>query len=291
MEKAPAPVAHESEVACGGFITQAPPSTQFEIVGSEEEQEQRLYSEGDYVFINAGASEGMKVGQEFSAVRPRGRFKSTFSKKKGSLGIYTQELGWLRVVRVRNHVSVAFVVHSCDNLLNGDLLRAVQQRLTPASRQDAVLDRFAEPTGKQTGRIVLARDGREALTRDDVVFIDLGAEDNVKPGDYLTVFRPAGKGIIVEYGAEITANARRGYESNHFHGGKLSNQAQRLKDPGAGMLHSETVTTPGIRKRRPPVPRKIVGEIVVLHVEGRTATAVLTRVAQEVHPGDFVELQ
>lgn len=291
-ESAPAPAAHESEMVCGGFIAQTPPSTQYEIVGSEEEQEQRLYSEGDNLFINAGASEGVKVGQEFSVVRPRGRFKSTFSRKKGSLGVYTQELGWLRVIRVREHSAVAFVVRSCDNLLNGDLLLGTAPpRAAFTSRQDEVLDHFAEPTGKQTGRIVLSRDSREVLTRDNVVFIDLGTEDNVKPGDYLTVFRPFGRGNIVSDRAETAANARHGYESDHFRGGKLSNLSQRLKDPGASMLYSETVKTPDIVKRRPSVPRKVVGELVILRVEGRTATAVITRVVQEVHTGDFVEVQ
>ncbi len=49
--------------------------------------------------------------------------------------------------------------------------------------------------------------------------------------------------------------------------------------------------TPKILRSRPPVPRKVVGEVVVLHVEARTATAVITRVAQEIHTGDYVELQ
>jgi hypothetical protein len=39
------------------------------------------------------------------------------------------------------------------------------------------------------------------------------------------------------------------------------------------------------------MPRKIVGEMVVLNVQARTATAVITRVAQEIHTGDFVEVK
>jgi hypothetical protein len=51
------------------------------------------------------------------------------------------------------------------------------------------------------------------------------------------------------------------------------------------------ITTPDIKDDRPRMPRKIVGELVVLSVQQRTATAVITRIAQEVHTGDFVELQ
>jgi hypothetical protein len=39
------------------------------------------------------------------------------------------------------------------------------------------------------------------------------------------------------------------------------------------------------------VPRKVVGEAVVLNVQSRTATVVITRVAQEIHTGDFVEVK
>jgi hypothetical protein len=51
------------------------------------------------------------------------------------------------------------------------------------------------------------------------------------------------------------------------------------------------MTTPEVKRRRPPMPRKIVGEIVLLNVQARTATAVITRVAQEIHTGDFVEVK
>jgi hypothetical protein len=283
------PAAHESESACGGFIEQNPQASVGQVVGGFHETERRLFAQGDLVYIDAGAQAGVREGQEFSVVRPRGRFSSKFSKK-GSLGVYTQEVGRLRVVRVRDRVSVAEVRTACSDLLLGDLLRPYAPREVPPARADVAFDLFAQPTGKQTGRIVLARDGREALSRDDVVFIDLGAEDNLKVGDYLTVFRPEGHGTIINYPAEVAANSRRGYESNERHGGQFSNQTQRVRDVN-GPASGETVNTPEIKRGRPTVPRKVVGELVVLRVEGRTATAVITRVAQEIYTGDAVEVQ
>lgn len=282
--------ARASELACGGFISQAPPAVQFELVGSDLEDERRIYTQGNHVYLSGGAQQGVRVGQEFSVVRPRGQFSSEFTRKKGSLGVYSQEIGRVRVVRVRDQVSVAEVVRSCDGLLLGDLLRPAPQRPQITQRPALPLDRFAEPTGRQTGRIVLAREGREVLTRDNVVFIDLGAEDNLRAGDYLTVYRPEGHGTIVNYGGEIVPNARGDYESEEFQGGEFSNQSQRLKNPG-GSRFGDPVKTPEIKKRRPPVPRKVVGELLVLHVEGRAATAVVTRVAQEIFTGDAVEVQ
>ena len=288
----PQAVTGSNNLYCSGFIQYAPAPNNLQIVGGEEEQSKRVYGQGDIVYINAGAQQGVQAGQEYLVVRPRGQWKSRFSKKKGWLGVYTQEVGIIRVLRVKEQVSVAEVKSSCDNLLLGDLLRAAPQRVAPFRRPDERLDRFADPSGKQTGRIVLARDTQEMLSRDQVVFIDLGTEDNVKPGDYLTIYRPVGRGNITRFrDEEVTPTANSGFESNIFKGGKFSNKAQRVKDANGTGIFGPMVTTPDIQRERPRLPRKIVGEMVILSVQQRTAAAVITRVAQEIHTGDYVEVQ
>jgi hypothetical protein len=290
--KSPPRVATGNELYCGGFIQYAPAPNKLQIVGGEEEQEQRIYAQGDVVYINAGSNQGVTVGQEYSVVRPRGQFSSDFTRKKGYLGVYTQELGRLRVLDVKERVSVARVIYSCEMMLLGDLLRAANERVAPFTRNEVALDRFADPTGKQKGRIVLARDGRETPTVNDIIYIDLGTEDNIKPGDYFTIYRPLGTGNVTRYrDEEITPTASAGFESERFKGGKFSNKAQRVQDPNNTGVYGPTITSPDVKNSRPPMPRKIVGEIVVLSVQQRTATAVITRIAQEVHTGDFVELQ
>lgn len=292
VQKGPLPVTGNTNLYCAGFIQIAPEPNNLQIVGGEEEQEQNTYAQGDYVYINAGAQQSVRVGQEYIVVRPRGRFKTRLTKKKGSLGVFTQELGALRVVEVKDLVSLAIVTRTCDTILMGDLLRPEPQRVAPLTRQEEKLDRFADPSGKQRGRIVLARDSREALSRDQIVFIDLGAEDNVKVGDYLTISRPLGKGNISRFhDEEISTANQEGFQSNIFRGGKFSNKAQRVKDPNKTEIYTPTIVTPDVIAARPPMPRKIVGEMVILSVQQRTATAVITRVAQEVHTGDDVEVQ
>ena len=295
-DEGPARVAGRTDLYCSGFIQYVPfPTPAVQIIGGEQEQEQRVYAEGDYVFVDAGSQQGVRVGQTFSVVRPRGRVTSKFTRKKGYLGVYVRELGQLRVVEVKERVSVAYVETSCEVMLNGDLVQPSPQRLAPSARAEGALDRFADSTGKQTGRIVLARDSREMVSRDQIVFIDLGAEDQIKAGDYFTVYRPAGTGTVTTFeNEEIMPPTNAGFGSDRFGGGKYSNQSQRTKDypntPGL-YIRKEAVTTHEIKGNRPPVPRKVVGELVVLSVQTRTATAIITRVAQEIHTGDYVELQ
>jgi hypothetical protein len=288
-------VAGRTDTYCAGFIQYAPAPINPEIVGGEQEQEQRTYVEGDIVYINAGAQQGINVGQEFAIVRPRGQLTSPFTTKKGWLGVYMQELGQLRVTNVKDRVSVAVITNSCEAVLLGDLLRQVNNRVAPLERSEVTLDRFADPTGKQRGRIVMSRDAREHLSKNHIVYIDLGAEDSVKAGDYLTIYRPVGGGNVTRVeNEEIARSQSGGFESDRYRGGKFSSQSQRSKDysntPGL-FFKNEPVTTHEIKGYRPALPRKIVGEMVILHVQTRTATAIITRTAQEVHTGDFVELQ
>ncbi|HEX8180815.1 MAG TPA: hypothetical protein VF525_14795 [Pyrinomonadaceae bacterium] len=287
-----ATIAQEAELYCGGFIEYAPASNYLQVVGGEQEQEQNTYGEGDLVFINAGANQGIREGAEYMAVRPRGQFTSKWTKKKGWLGVYTQEIGRMRVVRVKAETSVALVTQSCDMILHGDLLRSVPARTSPVAPVDPVFDRFADPSGKQRGRIVLARDLREMPSVSEIVYIDLGREDNVREGDRLTIFRPAGTGNISRFrDEEVTPSASYGFESERFRGGKFSNKAPRVQNPNSNGIYGPIETKPKVMRKRPPVPRKVVGEMVILNVQQRTATAIITRVAQEVHTGDFVEIQ
>jgi hypothetical protein len=276
---------------CAGYIETSPGYSGLEVVGGAQEQEKNNYAFGDLVFINGGSQAGVRVGQEFAVVRPRGQFHSDLSAKKGSLGVFTQEMGRLRVVDVKDKVSVARVVLSCDMMLLGDLLKPAEAQFTVPVRTDAGSNlRFVEPSGKQHGHIVLARDAREMVTLNQIVYIDLGTEDNVRTGDHLNIYRKAGRGRVVDFPEEITQSASGGFESYVFKGGKFSNKSQRVKDMKSGPK-GPPIETPEIKRTRPEMPRKVVGEIVVLNVQGRAATALITRAAQEIHTGDEVEIK
>jgi hypothetical protein len=283
--------ANYKELHCGGYIRQSQLPSFGQIVGGEQEQEQYSFGQGDYIYLNVGADKGVRTGQEFEVIRPRGTVKSKFSRK-GALGVFVQELGQIRVVAVKEKTSVAVVTTSCETMLLGDLITDVPSRNVNVAASPANFDRFAEPSGKATGRIVLARDGQEMLSRQQVVYIDLGAEDNLRVGDRLTIYRPVGKGGVVNpREVEVARGATGDFGSRVFKGGKFSNQAQRSKESGSGVYNGRTVNTGDIKDARPAMPRKIVGEMVVLNVQERTATALITVTAQEVHTGDWVEIK
>jgi len=294
---APAAIAGKSTMTCAGYIRYQKLPQMPEIVGAQEEQEQHSYADGDVVYLNAGSQQGIKEGQTFQIIRPRSTVKGVHKHKKGFLGIYVQDIGQLQVFKVREHTSVAQVTFTCDPALLGDLLAPVPDRPSPLQRAAADFDLYSDSSGKQSGRLMMARDSREMVTQNDVVYIDLGSEDQIKTGDYLTIYRPLGTGNLTRVdNEEMARNRATGFQSDRFRGGGFSSMGSRAKD-STGFINSEgryrhrPITSKEVKDHRPLMPRKVVGELVVIDVQLRTATAIITRAQGEVHTGDWVEIQ
>lgn len=281
-------VAGRNNLYCAGYIQSNSISTANKIIGGADESDRFTYAQNDHLFINMGTDKGVNVGDVFAVIRPRGELKSKWSKKE--LGFYVQEVGAVEVVNVKREVSVVKIKTSCDTLLLGDLVELVPLRQSPAaSAANAPLNRFMDPSGKAMGRVVMGRDSQEMLTRDQIAYVDLGADENVRIGDRMTIFRPIEKGnLFLNPDRESVSSRDYGFEGETYKGGKFSNQSSRKTGDKA---QGREVRTADVRKDRPSNLRKVVAEAVVLNVKERTATIVITRTGQEVHTGDWVEIQ
>ncbi len=286
--RAPKSVVAGNNLYCAGYIQSNGISTANRIVGSDNEADAYNFKTNDFLYVNMGANKGVNVGDIFAVVRPRGQVESRWTNKE-DIGFYVQELGALEVIRVKDEVSVVRVKAQCDSFLLGDLVQLTEKRTSPLVEMRPPLDLFGDPSGKAMGRIVMSRGGSEMLSRDFIAYVDLGADNNVQIGDHLTVFRPLGKGNITQIREKESASARdEGFQSDTYRGGKFSNQtARKSGDKADGMV----VTTHQAKEGRPSGLRKVVGEAVVLNVKEHTATVVITRTAQEIHTGDWVEIQ
>jgi hypothetical protein len=281
------PVATGNNLYCAGYVQTSPVNSSNRIVGANEEADRFIYSQNNYMYINMGANKGVQVGDTFAVIRPKGQVNTKWTKK-GKLGFYVQEVGALEVVRVKQEVSVARVKASCDAFLLGDLVQPVEVRSSDIFTRKPNTDLFGDPSGKAQGHIFMARDNQEMVSRDQIVYVDLGRDDNVQAGDRLTVFRKLGKGNLKMPENNESVSARDyGYHSLEYKGGKFSNQAARKSGETA---QGRVVTTKKAKEGRPEL-RKVVGEGTVVNVKEKTATVVITRTAQEIHTGDSVEVQ
>ena len=118
----------------------------------------------------------------------------------------------------------------------------------------------------------------ENLSANRVVFIDLGTRQDVHPGDSFTIYREIGarEGITNTPKDSVMKRRSDGYESDRFRGGEYSIQATRVPQ------HT-------VLRERPQLPRKVLGELVVLKVEKAASVALITRTTAEVQIGDLIQ--
>ena len=270
------PVTRGTDVYCTGYIADAMPSTDLRIVGAEQENMKVTFAQGDVVFLNRGRGAGIEPGAAYFIIRPLGAFKHPFTKKR--MGFYVREVGLLRVLEVQDQTATAQILVSCDTVEFGDLLKPYQEVAPPVARDARPLPRYSEGTNDTRGQIIMSPGFHEQLSANRVVFVDLGRQENVQPGDYFTIYRQTGatEGITNTPKDNVVRQRDKDFSSDRYRGGEYGVQAT------AKPLEK-------ILKDRPPIPRRVLGEMVVLKVENHTCVAMITRTTAEVTIGDFVE--
>jgi len=272
----PEPLAKRSDIYCTGFIADNQPRPDLQVVGAEKENIKVTFSQGDVVFLNRGRGAGIHPGAVYYIVRPVGAVNHPFTKKH--LGYLVRELGLLRVVEVGNQTSTAEITVSCDTVEFGDLLKPYEEYNGPNAGESRPLPRFGEGSGGTIGQIVMAPGFHENLSANRVVYIDLGTRQDVHAGDVFTIYREigAGEGITKTPRDKVVNRRSDGYNSDRFRGGEYSIQGTR-------------VPLEEVMRERPTLPRKVLGELVVLKCEKGASVALITRTTAEVQIGDMVE--
>jgi hypothetical protein len=276
---------HHTDIYCAGFISSKQITPEFYIVGGEKESEQNWYTTTNIVYLNYGAKHGASVGESLYVIRLKGKYENPFTGK--DLGRHFEEIGILRILAVQRNVSTARVEVSCMPMRFGDFVRAYSGYVSPTAREYQPLNRYDLPSGKLSGQIVLARDSRNHLAERDIVYLDIGDKSGVKLGQYYTVYRSntkhegpvdvQGDHLVLEYDDDFSHRVDE-YRDDRYRGSDFS------------ILKGKSDSDDVIRKRK-GLPRKVVGEALIIRVEEKSATALITRVTQEVNIGDYVELQ
>ena len=270
------PVVKRADIYCTGYISEAEPRLDLQVVGGDKENQQNAFAQGDVVFLNKGRLAGVQPGAVFYILRPLGEFKHPF--KKTRLGHFVRELGMLRVFEVQDHTATAEITVSCDAVELGDVLKPYEEQVSPAPREARPLPRYGEGSNRTKGQIVMSPTFREYLAANQVVYIDLGTRQGVRPGDYFTIYRKINsrEGVVKMPDYEVAKDRDSGYGSNHWKGGDYANGASR-------------VPRDKVKRERPEIPRKVLGELIVLKVGRTAAVALITRTNAEVNIGDFIE--
>jgi hypothetical protein len=271
------PVPRSGDIYCSGEVTtEAIPHDTYVITG-EQSSTKITFDEGDYVYVNKGSNQGVKVGDVFSAVRavkdPFGiewtKWEFAILKKMGTVW---EDEGRVKVIIVRPDTSIGQVEHSCDYVQRGDILVPFTERPAPPLKSEAGFDRFAPANGKPLAMVITGKKFQQQVGNNDIIYVNLGNSQGVKIGDYFRIFRYQG------------TQHETAYQTPRY----AFDQEDGMAVPDVGIYGFGSVPK---KWNWSNVPREDVGEGIVLRTGPNSATVLITFCLRPVYPGDYVEIE
>jgi hypothetical protein len=265
-----------ADLYCAGFINQhALPDANF-IAGGLQTPSTTRFANGALVYLEGS---GYQVGQEYTVLRElrnpnKHQLFAGQDRILKSLGQAYAEEGQLKIVDTRQKMAVAQVEFSCDTVVPGDIVVPYAEKQAIAFHPPVRFDRFAPASAKTSGRIVMARDFDGLVATGGKVYMNVGSNQGVKPGDYFRAVRL--------YSADRQDEA----DSLSFQASTAEDTQKNPPSIDPGFLdHSK-----GARIHTSGLPRRAVGEIVVLTATPTTSTGMIVYALEDLHVGDGVEL-
>jgi hypothetical protein len=265
-----------ADVYCAGFINrQTLPDAHF-VAGGLDTPETTKFVRGDVVYLKGS---GYTVGAEYQIIRAL-RDINEYEMFPGqakllkATGQPYEEVGRVRVIDTRSKAAVAQIEYSCDPINPGDTAIPFAEKLMVPFHPPLRFDRFLPTGSKVSGRIVMGKDFDSELGTGQKVYFNVGANQGVKVGDYFRAVR------------NYEADLRDPVDSLSFKAaiGEDTQKKQASFDPGM----FERGNGPVIHVK--DLPRRAVGEIVVIGTTPTTATGMIVFAMEDVHAGDGVEL-
>lgn len=144
---------------------------------------------GDLVMIKGGTSSGIVAGETYIVVE-KGDLVSHPGKRTQVVGRQYLYCGQVRILCADDHQARGIITESCVDIHIGARLKPLPQLPIPLARVPN-MPAFCDPSsGKPNGYIVSAQGGwQDALGEGLLVEVNLGAADQLQPGDFLTVYR------------------------------------------------------------------------------------------------------
>ena len=273
VEKVQKPTA--ADLNCAGFVGKPVGSHDKYVTGGLESPFTTQFANGEAIFLNG---RGYELGQEYEIVREL-RDPNRFELFPGqwaalkAAGQPYEELARVQVVDTRSKMAVARVEFSCNTVLPGDSVIPWVEKPAFTFHQPMRFDRFVPASGA-SGRIVLAKDFDNELGNGGKVYMNIGANQGLKTGDYLRVTR------------SYEAEAHDSVESLSFK--VTAMEPTQAKQPSMNSSFLDHTNGPQISVAE--MPRKGVGEVVILSTTPTTATGMIVFSLEPVHVGDRVEM-
>ncbi len=265
-----------SDLYCSGFISkQILPDANF-VAGGLQTPTTTKFTRGDIVYLQGT---GYTAGAEYEVVRAL-RDVNEYEMFPGQrkllkeTGQPYEEVGRIKVVDTRNKTAIAQIEYACDGVNPGDTTIPFAEKQTLSFHTPIRFDRFLPSSSKVSGRIVMGKDFDSQLATGHKLYINVGSNQGVKIGDFFRAVRG--------YDADLNDPV----DSLSFKAA-IAEDTQ-LKTPSVDPKMLTKTNGPTIHVR--DLPRRAVGEIVIIGVTNTTATGMVVFSLEDMHAGDGVEL-
>jgi hypothetical protein len=264
-----------ADLYCAGFVSkQLLPDANF-VAGGLQTPNTTKFVNGEMVYLAGG---GYQTGQQYTVLREledinRYEIFAGQHTMLKAMGQPYAELARVRVIDARSKMAVAQIEFSCDPVNPGDIVVPYADKTPVSFHPPLRFDRFAPANSKTTGRIVMARDFDSVLGTGMKVYMNVGSSQGVKVGDHFRAVR--------SYAADLKDPV----DSLSFKAALAEDTQKREPSIDAGMWTKNN----GPMIHMADLPRRAVGEIVILSTTATTSTGMIVFALEDVHLGDAVE--
>jgi hypothetical protein len=263
-----------ADLYCAGFIRKPEPKQNY-VTGGAESPFNTNYASGDAIYLHG---RGYEAGQQYTIIRELQDpnryeiFPGQFAALKAAGRPY-EELARVRIIDTRQHTAIARVEFSCDSVAPGDLVVPFEEKSLINFHPPLRFDRFAPANGQVSGRILLAKDFDSELGTGTTVYLNIGANQGLKVGDFVRIERLPS--AVTQDPVDSLSFRADSYEMTQNEPPIIN---PTFLDRGHGpVIHTDQM------------PRRGVGEIVIIGTTPMTATGMIVLSLEPVHVGDTVE--
>jgi hypothetical protein len=265
-----------ADLYCAGFISkQLLPNANF-VAGGLDTPFTTKFANGDMLYLSGS---GYQAGQQYTILRELqdpNRYE-LFAGQHAlvkAMGQPYAEMGRVRIVDARSKSAIAQIEFSCDAVDPGDIAVPYTDKAAVQFHPPLRFDRFLPGDSKLSARIVMARDFDSELGPGTKVYLNVGSDHGVKVGDYFRAVR------------SYTAVLKDPVDSLAFKAALAEDTQKRVPSVDAGMFTKNN----GAMIHVADLPRRSVGEIVILSATPTTSTGMIVFALGDILIGDNVEL-
>ncbi len=264
-----------ADLYCAGFISKNTLPDAAYVAGGLQTPTTTKFTRGDMIYLQGT---GYSAGAEYEiirALRDVNEYETFPGQKKllKATGQPYEEVGRVKIIDTRSRTAIAQVEYTCDGINPGDTAIPFAEKQTITFHDPIRFDRFLPASSKTSGRIVMGKDFDSQLGTGQKVYLNVGANQGVKIGDFYRAVR------------SYTADLEDPVDSLSFKAA-IAEDTQK-KTPSVDPAMFTKGNGPVIHVR--DLPRRAVGEIEIIGVTNTTATGMIVFALEDVHAGDTVE--